>query len=51
MYLSENNLPWVSLIRGKLLPERYLHPTLFRLLFSTEFVVVSRIDCLGVTSV
>ena len=40
----------MKLIRGKLFPDRYLHP-IPRLLISTAFVVVSRVGCLGVTGV
>ena len=61
-YLSGNNLPWISLIRGKLLPvweqlamdqfdpwqvvPRQVFTPYSHLLISTEFVFVSRIGCL-----
>ena len=45
-YLSGNNLPRITLIRGKLLPDRYS-----RRLILTPFVVVSRVDCCGVSGV
>ena len=48
--MSGNNLPRISLIRGKLFPYRYLHPFPL-LLISTAFVVVSRVGCLGVAGV
>ena len=45
-YQSGNNLPRISEIRGKLLPDRYS-----RLLILTAFVVVSRVGCRGVSGV
>ena len=44
-YLSGNNLPRISLIRGKLCPDRYLHPipaclVQLRLLLSLALVVL-----------
>ena len=43
--MTGNNLPRISLIRGKLFADRYIHP------ISTAFVVVSRVGCLVITGV
>ena len=45
-HLSGNNLPRISLIRGKLFPDGYLHP-----IPAYCFAVVSRVGCLRVISV
>ena len=44
-YLCENTLPRITLIRGK------LFTPYSRLLISTAFALVSRVGCLGATSV
>ena len=49
-YLSGNTLPRITLIRGKLSPDRYLLPSA-RLLISVTFVVLCRVGCLWVTGV
>ena len=49
-YLSGNTLPRITLIRGKLFPDRYLLPSA-RLLISVTFVVLCRVGCLWVTGV
>ena len=45
-----NNSPRIKLVRGKLFPRQVFTPY-SRLLISNEFVVVSRVGCLGVTGV
>ena len=49
-YLSGNTFPRITLIHGKLFPDRYLLPSA-RLLISVTFVVLCRVGCLWVTGV
>ena len=49
-YLSGNNLPRISLIRGKLVPRQVFTPY-SRLFVSSAFVVVNHVGCLGVIDV
>ena len=49
-YLSGNTLPRITLIRGKLFPDRFLLPSA-RLLISVTFVVLCRVGCLWVIGV
>ena len=48
--LSGNTLPRITLIRGKLFPDRYLLPS-DHLFISVTFVVLCRVGCLWVIGV